>query len=861
MQRQEKRKSDIKVINLDNRLLFAIKKNLGWDLFAIYVITPQYNDHNLNLLQQNINFDSILCSNDMKNISVSFLYIRRQNTFRALLMFHKSIFYLTNRNVNEFVDKVDGFISYFSILNATPQPFIINKDQFRKIVFNKFYFLQRIGVFELYREENPLVKISKKEEELSKSHINTSLQNFQIKFPENLTGFLVTLKCSNRTKIPYPKTSDTLSQNILISMAIIGKNGNRFCYKKPMNDIISLLIVIGTIKKRNHLREISHKKTIFSLITKQPFLVPNMPVESSLFNKAVQIFISLAIIWGPHEEKTPLNTIILKEKSQGDIFIGYQKYRGIKALPFYLTLDDLERHTLIVGPSGKGKTRLAMQIAREIVDKKLGNVWIIDFHGEYQYLKEMGFFYITFDDPFNPVGLNIFDTKEDPQDYTYFLSRLYSETLKGTSFEFSPQMEYIFHESLFKTIMEDNKILRNALGFIINLWDSSNQTVKIQMQNTFFALINRLRPLFTGVISPIFWVKKTNLNFEDLIGKNVIFDLSSLVHKGASKRDLIILMNILLKLLFNAFLKKIHDEQTKRTFLVIEEARYIVPWRNRQTAADTSVIEDFAILARKYGLYLITITQSFSSISNDIIENVGTFFLLGADPKAVDIPIIELPEAISASKLPPKNALVFTTTIPGIVHIEINHIPTRVQKKKDDNGEYTTKAAQNVIKKYEPLLLPFDYAVGLIINENLKEKNLKKYLRGSIATSLCTERFQNYTNILNYISLKLSNWLFNQNENKLSSQYFIAIQKAREKPEQFLEIIKPIFLIKERKKLKELLLCVLRRALIISWYGLENNAEQKLLNSKDLEWEMQDLVLNLINQYENNLAPRQEEDN
>ncbi len=855
MQYQGKKKSNIKLINVDNRLLFAVKKNLGWDLFAIYLVSPQHISYkNLDLLQHNANFDLILCSNDMKNISVSFLFIRRQNIFKVLLIFHKSILYLTNRNINDFFDKVDGFISFFSILNATSQPFLVNEKQFRKIIFNKFYFLRRIGILELYREENPLIKISKREEDLSELHIDTSLQNFQIRFPEHSTGFLVTLKCSNKTRIFYPKANGSPRQSIILSMAIFGKNDKRFSYKKPMNDIMSLLVALGIIKKRNYLRETYNKKTIFSLITKQPLLIPNMPVESSLFNKVVQIFVSLAIIWSPQEERTPLNTVILKEKSRGDIFIGYQKFGNMKALPFYLTLDDLERHVLIVGPSGKGKTRLAMQIVKEIVNKGLGNVWIVDFHGEYQYLKDMGFLHITFDDPLSPIGLNIFDTKEDPQDYAYFLSRLYSETLKGTSFELSPQMEYIFHESIFRTITEDKEILRNALGFIINLWSASNQTIKVQMHNTFFAIINRVRPLFTGVISSIFWVKETNLNFDNLVGKNVIFDLSSLVHKGASKRDLIILMNILLKLLFNTLLKTMNYDLNRRTFLVIEEARYIVPWRNRQSAADTSIIEDFAILARKYGLSLITITQSFSSISTDIIENVGTFFLLGADPKATDIPIIELPEAISASKLPPKNALVFTTTIPGIVHIEINHISKKVQKRTNVREERIIKVKQNVMKKYEPLLLPFDYVVGLLINESINEDNLKEYLRDDDAVNTCTDEFSGHINTLNYVTLKLSNWFFNQHENNIPSQPYVVIQKAREKPEQFFEIIKPIFLIKENQKLSELLLCVLRRALDLAYRNLDENTRQKLLKSAELEWELQDLALNLIRQFENVLA-------
>jgi len=428
---------------------------------------------------------------------------------------------------------------------------------------------------------------------------------------------------------------------------------------------------------------------------------------------------------------------IKPEKSQGDIFIGEQIKNRRAITPFYLTSEDLCRHIVILGTSGSGKTRLARGIVEEVLKKYRTNIWILDFHGEYIDLAlKNDFLVIAPASLYAPLALNIFDiVNEKIESYSAFLQNIIIESLRASDQPLSPQMERILSISLFETLRDVN--IRNPMTFIYNLWKWSrrlNDTLPSAI-NSFHGIINRIRSFFVGATANVFWVLRSNIDVDFLLTRNVIFDFSFIVNKGILKRDLMLLHNVLLRYALSSIIKrKFHWSDHPRLLLVVEEAKYLVPWKRKENALDSSILEDLAVISRKYGLALCTISQTASSLSRDILENAGTYFFMSGG-------IDSLTQLESFQKilqyiqmLPPRHAIVKLTSIPSIIHIRVKH----VEIQRIDSRAYI-KILKNkgafLREEYRPIPIPFETFISKVMQEKITEDEIYEITHNVLSRS------------------------------------------------------------------------------------------------------------------------------
>ncbi len=463
------------------------------------------------------------------------------------------------------------------------------------------------------------------------------------------------------------------------------------------------------------------------------------------FKKFSEEFLKFFITFG---ERVNLDSEISETFSKGDIFIGYQLRRGLQTIPFFLTLDDLKRHLLILGPSGQGKTTLAKIIVEEIRRKFPDiKIWIIDFHGEYVNFRKEGFKVVSPGSLDSPLAINIFDPQsENAETYAIFLTNLLIEVMKTTLEPLSAQMERFLSMAVFETIRDPKG---NPLLFLENLWSLCNQFIDDLPSSiqTFHAIINRLRSIFSGIMQRVFWVSSTNFSVKEMLNHNIILDLSNLVKRGALKRDLMLLTNILLRYMISEVLNMQNNNypSSLKYLVVIEEGRYIAPWRRRDIASETTTLEDFAVLARKYGIALCTISQSPNVLSEDIIENCGTLFIMGGEPPEKERGTLDESILKYLITMPPGEAIVKLSTTPAILHIRVEQRDMN-NTKQDEILESNDSFSEHLRARYNPLNIPFEYAVRKIIEgEKLFESAIiRREKENSVFSDLLETLIENY---------------------------------------------------------------------------------------------------------------------
>ena len=495
-----------------------------------------------------------------------------------------------------------------------------------------------------------------------------------------------------------------------------------------LNSILNSLLPVETIRKVKREWKVLESSISQFLVWSKNNVKLQFDSASVERNKLWVFTGFLVLMLGSVEEEVLPKMLISDDLSMGDILVGYQLSGRVKVKPFYINLMDLTRHLLIVGPTGAGKTTLTKIIVNQILNKANGpSVWVFDFHGEYEFLKEQGFIKITPGRPSVPMGLNIFDSgSEDPEVYSNFLSSLLSGVTRGAGDGFSPQMERIISAAIHDVVFSDNDSMRNPLYFlyVVNeLCDDLSSEIP-SAKYSLHAIFNRLKTLFSGVARSVFWVTRTNLDMSKLVNRNIIFDLSYFSSKEPTKKALWILVNVLLRYLYSSVIGSQELSLDKpKIFIVLEEARYVAPAIRKEETATMYAAEDLAVLGRKYGVSLCFITQTANTISRDVIDNSGTIFMMGDAPIEIIKDLFTNDDAKYLQIMPSREALVKMSTRSVLTHIKLlDH--DEISKLRKEKSEVDIGTVEYIRNNYKPIKESYEEYIRRLITRAVSLKEI-----------------------------------------------------------------------------------------------------------------------------------------
>jgi len=142
----------------------------------------------------------------------------------------------------------------------------------------------------------------------------------------------------------------------------------------------------------------------------------------------------------------------------------------------------------------------------------------------------------------------------------------------------------------------------------------------------------------------------------------------------------------------------------------------------RETSSRLYALEDLVTLGRKYGISLLFIAQNPETISQEVIDNAGTIFLMNGNPnKKLEI-ILPKDYARYISIMPRGEALVKMSTRQTLVHIKVK-TPEHIKTVKE--SEKQTIWENKHIEEYTPIETPYEKFLLKLITKDYSIKNLK----------------------------------------------------------------------------------------------------------------------------------------
>ena len=662
----------------------------------------------------------------VRAVNFSLMIKKEKENLRRYIIISKRGFFL-KRTLSKLLTEVSALKSYLKSSGFLLRP--LSKEESQGFLFSSGFFIRQKIVFE--KEKMPVKEI--KHDITSIMGIKNLLLNRQSEYAlilnvKKFPKIRKVLEKDNRTKKEIPTQS--------YKFGVYTFYYNKEQHQDAIYHASFILSLLGHILSRFSVKKSPGKlKLERSGILQYTSCGPdNIVVKFGIdcIEEAKQDFFGgiLSLLLACVEERVAPNLNLSDSFSQGDLFIGYQMVGKKKVMPFYLDIDDLSRHFLIVGPTGAGKTTLTKILIKGLLNKtNRPAIWIFDFHGEYLNLRNKGFFVISPGSRENPLALNIFNPgAEEPEIYFNFLSELLSDIVRGVSEGFSPQMERLITSAVYDTVLSEDA--RNPLYFLNRVYELSEElSMDVPSAKfSFHAIINRLKIIFSGIAGHVFWVPKTNINMKELLERDVIFDMSYFSSKEPTKKALWILVNVLLRYLYTELVNMDGLFGSPRVFIVIEEARYVAPKKQGENMQHTSAAEDLAILGRKYGISLCFITQSASSISRDIVDNAGTIFMMGDGPREIINDVLSNINAKYLQLMPTGEVLIKMNTKSAIVHVKLKE--PEYSQKEEIAYLWIEDLEDRFLRSYQHIPISYETFVQKLISKEIARDNIREIISG-----------------------------------------------------------------------------------------------------------------------------------
>ncbi|RLE49341.1 MAG: hypothetical protein DRJ31_05320 [Candidatus Methanomethylicota archaeon] len=285
-------------------------------------------------------------------------------------------------------------------------------------------------------------------------------------------------------------------------------------------------------------------------------------------------------------------------------YIGGGRTSAVK-----IPLSDFDKHVVIVGATGSGKSTTAITLS--ILLRKLGiDVLILDWHGEHResVLKNGGVVY-TPGGSLYPIAINPLDASPSVNinEHIETITNMFTEI-----FSFTPAQSFMFREALKNAYASSferpptisDLVQHIGLMPIRSSWD----------HETKMALLRRLKILTEGTAGEAM-NKQSSIPITHLLSGFVSIELSHINDLTARQ----ILASFILRSLY--VIRSKNPPSRLQHVTVIEEAKNLMP-SNAQISGQV-VIEHLINEMRKFGECIVIVTQSPATISKDIIRNAG----------------------------------------------------------------------------------------------------------------------------------------------------------------------------------------------------------------------------------------------
>jgi hypothetical protein len=290
-----------------------------------------------------------------------------------------------------------------------------------------------------------------------------------------------------------------------------------------------------------------------------------------------------------------------------------------KGSEFRLPLDHFGFHFAFYGATGSGKTRGAMQLAIQAENAGI-RLLILDVEGEWKNVipklkGETVYYSADRNLKINPYDLN---------DYGLVKALLKETIFRGIELEYqdvSPQMNYVLDKCI-----EESRSIPELIDNVVS-YESDLPFNLANLDRTKTALLVRLEPYKSNpALSEIFYTEASTLDMDMLESKNFIVDLHALEAKVAYRTEVRLVYNAIAIAYLKRALEREPTETITNLFLA-DEAQLLVPKILRKiVATDTWTTTEFATRLRKRGQSLAIISQSPSSIEDDIRKNCQNIF-------------------------------------------------------------------------------------------------------------------------------------------------------------------------------------------------------------------------------------------